>query len=267
MKLVMMTGAAGGVGRYLRPLLREHYRLLLVDKVPVEALEEGEQSALCDVSDALSLQQLMRSVDAVVHLAGVSVEDDWAPIMQANIAGCYNTFEAARQAGVSRLIFASSNHAVGFYPRAQTIGTDVTVRPDSRYGVSKAFGESLGALYAYKYGLGVMCIRIGNVAPAPVDRRRLAIWISPRDLAQLVRIGIEHPDLGFELVYGMSDNARAWWDNSAAVRLGYAPQDRSEDYAEQILAEAPAVDPDSLPERMQGGDFVMVERGGGLPQR
>jgi len=261
MKLVMLTGAAGGVGRFLRPLLREHYRLLLVDRVPIGHLEEGERSVVCDVCERVALEPLMRSVDVVVHLAGVSVEDDWQPILEANITGCYNTYESARQAGVARFIFASSNHAVGFYPRARTIDTDVTVLPDSRYGVSKAFGEALGALYAHKYGMGVLCIRIGNVATAPIDVRRLAIWISPRDLAQLVRIGIDHPDLGYEIVYGMSDNKRAWWDNAGALRLGYRPQDRSEDYAADVLANA--APPTGAPgDRLQGGPFVSAESGG-----
>ena len=142
---------------------------------------------------------------------------------QANIIGCYNLFEAARQAGVKRVVFASSNHAVGFYPRKRKIGTDVTVRPDSRYGVSKAFGEALGALYSDKHGMVVTCLRIGNVGPRPLDVRRLSIWISPEDLVQLFRIGLEHPDIRFDIVYGASDNAASWWDNSRARQLGYRP--------------------------------------------
>ena len=204
----------------------------------------------------------MQGVSAIVHLAAVPVEDAWEPILKANIEGCYNVFEAARQVGVRRVVFASSNHAMGFYERSQTIGVETSVRPDSRYGVSKAFGEALGALYACKYGLNMLCIRIGNVAPEPVDKRRLSIWISPRDLAQLMCLGIDR-DLGYEIVYGMSDNERAWWDNSNAVRLGYRPQDRSEDYAARVLAAEPAHDPNANSERFQGGDFVEAERGGG----
>ena len=148
----------------------------------------------------------------------------------SNIVGCYNLFEAARRKGVKRVVFASSNHAVGFYPRHRRIGTDVTVRPDSRYGVSKAFGEALGALYADKHGLGVLCLRIGHVLDRPADRRRLSIWLKPEDLAQLVRIGLEHPDLRFEIFYGVSLNERSWWDNSRAFAYGYRPTGRAEDY-------------------------------------
>jgi uronate dehydrogenase len=193
-----------------------------------------------------------------VHLGGISSEADWDSILAANIVGCYNVFEAARRNGVKRVLFATSNHAVGFYRRNQTIDHRVYPRPDSRYGLSKVFGEQLGSLYADKYGLEVFCMRIGNVNPRPVDKRRLAIWISPRDMAQLVRIGVEHPDIRFEIVYGVSDNERSWYDNSNAYRLGYRPQDRSEPYAADILARH--VDhPDPRVETYQGGAFVVAE--------
>ena len=128
-------------------------------------------------------------------------------------------------------MFASSNHAVGFYPRQRRIGTDEPVRPDSRYGASKAFGEALGALYAYKHGLRVTCLRIGNVTDTPADKRRLSIWLSPQDLVQLIRIGLEHPDIRHEIFFGASDNARTFWDNEPAFRYGYRPQGRAEDHA------------------------------------
>ena len=124
------------------------------------------------------VERAVAGVDGIVHLGGFSVEGPWDTILQANIVGCYNLFEAARRHGVERVVFASSNHVVGFYPRQRRIGVDDAVRPDSRYGVSKAFGEALAALYAYKHGLRVTCIRIGNFGDAPVDQRRLSIWIA-----------------------------------------------------------------------------------------
>jgi len=201
-----------------------------------------------------------RGVDAIVHLGAFSVEGDWETILDANIAGTYNVFEAARRNGVKRILFATSNHAVGYYRRDQTIDHRVYPRPDSRYGVSKVFGEALGSLYSDKYGMEVFNMRIGNVNPRPVDKRRLSIWVSPRDIAQLVTIGIEHPDIRFEIVYGVSGNKRSWYDNSNAQRLGYRPQDDSELQAEEILRNHKPGDPQV--ERYQGGTFVLAELGG-----
>ena len=155
-------------------------------------------------------------------------------VLRPIIVGLYNVFEAARRNKVKRILFATSNHAVGFYRRDEKIDHRVYPKPDSRYGVSKVFGEALGSLYADKYGMEVYNMRIGNVNPEPVDKRRLSIWISPRDLAQLVTIGIEHPDIRFEIVYGISANKRAWYDNSNAERLGYKPQDDSEKWAKGV---------------------------------
>jgi uronate dehydrogenase len=266
MKRVLITGAAGGIGAYLRRTMGGRYLLRLSDLREISDLGADEEFVAADVQDAQAMDSLVAGVDGIVHLGGVSREDAWEPILDTNIVGTYNVLEAARRQGVERFIFASSNHAMGFYPRDQRIGVDVTVRPDSRYGVSKVFGEAIGSLYADKYGMRVLCIRIGNVADRPVDVRRLSIWVSPRDLTQLIEIGLEHPELRYEIVYGASDNRRGWWDNSNATRLGYAPEDRSEDYAEEILARAPAADPSSLPERVQGGDFAVVEHGGGFAQ-
>jgi uronate dehydrogenase len=196
-----------------------------------------------------------------MHLGGFAVEGPWSVILRANIVGCYNLFEAARRNGVKRILFATSNHATGFYRRDEKIDHRVYPKPDSRYGLSKVFGEQLGSLYADKYGLQVLCIRIGNVNPTPVDKRRLSLWISPRDLAQLVQIGVDHPDIRFEIVYGVSGNRRSWYDNSNAQRLGYRPQDDSEPYAAEVLAkEKPAADPQA--ELYQGGNFVSAEIGG-----
>jgi uronate dehydrogenase len=148
---------------------------------------------------------------------------------------------------------------MGFYPRTQTIGVNVTVRPDSRYGISKAFGEAVGAFYADKHGLRVTCIRIGNVGDAPIDQRRLAIWLKPEDLVQLIRIGLEHRDIHFEIFYGASDNADAWWDNSNARRFGYKPTGKADDYREQAIAAQAKLPPDPIGDRYQGGTYCSDE--------
>ena len=256
---VLLTGAAGDVGTRLRPMLLEAYGALRLSDLrePAAPLRPGETFVRADLADPAQLGPAVEGIDAIVHLGGHPVEGPWETILSANIVGTQALYEAARRAGVRRIVFASSNHAVGFYRRGRRIDHAVPPRPDTRYGVSKAFGEALGALYADKHGIGVFNIRIGNVADAPVDRRRLAIWISPADLMQLVRIGLEHPDVRYEIVYGASDNARAWWDNRRAHELGYRPTGRSEDHAGRVLGRPEA--PDPVGDRFQGGGFCSQE--------
>ncbi|MGQ0512321.1 MAG: NAD-dependent epimerase/dehydratase family protein [Betaproteobacteria bacterium] len=256
-KAILITGASGDVGTHLRRELAKKYRIRASDLRPMKRVA-GETFMQADISSMAAAMRITKGVDAIVHLGGYSVEGPWEGILSANIVGCYNVFEAARRNGVKRIIFPTSNHAVGFYKRSTTIDHRVYPKPDSRYGVSKVFGEALGSLYADKYGMEFLMIRIGNVNPAPIDRRRLSIWVSPRDIAQLVTIGIEHPEIRFEIVYGISGNTRAWYDNSNAFRLGYRPKDNSEAHAPGVLARRePRGDP--MAEAHQGGVFCAVE--------
>lgn len=265
MKRVLVTGAAGGVGAMLRPRLRQAYPdLVLSDMRDITDLAPGERFRRADLASLADVEAALEGVDGVLHLGGFSVEGPWDTILQANIVGCYNLFEAARRKGVKRVVFASSNHTMGFYRRRSHVAVDAVPRPDSRYGVSKVFGEALGALYADKHGLGVLSIRIGNVAERPVDRRRLAIWLHPDDLMQLVRLGFEHPALGYEVVYGASANERTWWDNTRAYELGYRPAHRAEDHAAFALAEQAKIAPDPVGDIFQGGTFCSDEFTGKL---
>jgi uronate dehydrogenase len=260
MKRVLLTGAAGDVGRRLRRLLGPVYPELRLSDIKTPAdLGAGDRFVPADLADLAQVEAAVDGVEGIIHLGGFSVEGPWETILNSNIVGCYNLFEAARRKGVQRVVFASSNHAVGFYPRHRRIGTDVTVRPDSRYGVSKAFGEALGALYADKHGLGVLCLRIGHVLDEPADRRRLSIWLKPEDLAQLVRIGLEHPDLRFEIFYGVSANERSWWDNGRAHAYGYRPTGRAEDYRDEALAAQAKLAADPVGDFFQGGPFCSEE--------
>jgi uronate dehydrogenase len=257
---IVFTGAAGGIGTMIRPLLAPLYPgLVLSDKVKPKDLLDSETFVAADLAQPDEVAALVEGADSVIHLGGFSVEGPWETILQSNIIGCYNLFEAARQAGVKRVIFASSNHAVGFYPRRRKIGTNVTVRPDSRYGVSKAFGEALGAMYADKHGLAVTCLRIGNVGPRPLDVRRLSIWLSPEDLMQLIGIGLSHPDIRFEIFYGVSDNEASWWDNSRAQALGYRPKGKGEDHRAHAVAEQAKIGRDPVGDLFQGGSFCSLE--------
>ncbi len=260
MKTILITGAAGDVGTQLRRELAGKYTLRLSDLQPVKNMAPSETFVAGDIARLSDMKRVTRNVDAIVHLGGFSVEGPWDAILRANIVGCYNVFEAARLNGVKRILFATSNHATGFFRRDEKIDHQVYPRPDSRYGVSKVFGEQLGSLYADKYDMEVLCMRIGNVGAVPVDRRRLSIWISPRDLAQLVQIGVEHPDIRFEIVYGVSGNSRTWYDNRNATRLGYRPQDNGESFAAEVLAKEKSGD--ARAEKFQGGNFVFAEIGG-----
>ncbi len=259
MKTILITGAAGDVGTHLRRELAGKYHIRASDLRDLKEKFKGQKFMRADLSKFADALRITKGVDAIVHLGGYSVEGPWEGILSANIVGCYNVFEAARRNGVKRILFPTSNHATGFYRRDQTIDHQVYPKPDSRYGVSKVFGEALGSLYADKYGMQVFCMRIGNVNPVPIDKRRLSIWFSPRDLAQLVSIGIEHPEVRFEIVYGVSGNKRSWYDNANAYRLGYQPQDDAETYAKEILArEKPGGDP--VAEQHQGGVFCIAEQ-------
>jgi uronate dehydrogenase len=261
MKKILITGAAGDVGGHLRRELAGRYALRLSDIRPVADLSPEEEFIRGDCASLRDMLRVTQGVEAVVHLGGFSVEGPWDTILRANIVGTYQVFEAAHRNGVRRMVFATSNHAVGFYERDETIDHRVYPKPDSRYGVSKVFGEALGSLYANKYGMEVVCLRIGNVNPRPMDKRRLSIWLSPRDLAQLVSIAIDRPGIRFEIVYGVSGNRRSWYDNANAERLGYQPQDDSENWAEEVLNNTvPGADPRT--EKFQGGTFVLAEDGG-----
>ena len=258
MKTILITGAAGDVGTHLRRELAGKYVLRVSDLRSLKKINKEEQFMRADISKMSDALRITRGVDAIIHLGGYSVEGPWEGILNANIIGCYNVFEAARRNGVKRILFPTSNHATGFYRRDQTIDHRVYPKPDSRYGVSKVFGEARGSLYADKYGMEMFMMRIGNVGHRPLDKRRLSILFTPRDLAQLVTIGIEHPGIRFEIVYGISRNTRAWYDNSNAYRLGYQPKDDSEKWAAETLArEKPGGD--KVAEAHQGGVFCSAE--------
>ena len=260
MQRVLVTGAAGGIGTYLRRLLKPVYFGLVISDLKQPAdLKSDEKFIKADLTKPTEIEKACEGIEGIVHLGGFSVEGPWETILNANIIGCYNLFEAARKAGVKRIIFASSNHAVGFYPRTTTIPTEVIPRPDSRYGLSKVFGEGLGALYAYKHGIGVTSLRIGNVNDEPIDVRRLSIWLKPEDLVKLIRIGLERPGLVYEVMYGVSDNVRSWYDNSHAAELGYKPEGRSKDYEAAAFAAQAKLPKDEVGDFYQGGTFCSSE--------
>jgi len=236
-KRVLITGAAGTVGSVLRAGLASAYdHLRLTDIAPMGIAGPGEELCAADIQDLDALAPVMADVDCVVHLAGLADEDTWDTVRDLAVDGCFKVFEAARHAGVKRIVYASSNHAIGFHPRSKPLDLDVPLRPDCRYGVSNAFGELLGRLYADKYAMSVACVRIGSFREKPEDRRQLMTWLSHRDGVRVFKRCIDHPDYHFLTVYGVSANTRNIWSNDQVEWLGYNPQDNAEDYIDEIMA-------------------------------
>jgi len=254
---ILLTGAAGGLGLALRQRLKANCDVLrLSDRVSVGDAGPDEEVVLADLADAEAVSSMVRGVDAIVHLGGISVEGPFAPILQANIIGVYNLYEAARLHGVKRVVFASSNHVTGFYRQSETITADRPARPDGLYGVSKAFGEDLSRFYFDRYGIETACVRIGSSFPEPKDRRMLATWLSFDDLHRLITACLSTPVLGHTIIFGMSDNAVTWWDNAQAKHVGYVPQDSSDVFRDAVYARTPPPDLADPAVQFQGGAFV-----------
>jgi uronate dehydrogenase len=261
--LVLLTGAAGRIGTWLRGGLPERgWALRSLDVVPVPDERPGEEQLVADVTDLAAMTDAMRGVSAVVHLAGVVGESTWPAISHANIEGTYATLEAARRAGVQRVVLASSNHASGFTPRPAAgllREEDAPPRPDTYYGVAKVTMEALGSLYADRYGMDVVCLRIGSAFPEPTTVRMLATWLSPADTVSLVDAALTAPSPGYVVAWGVSANTRNWWDLSAARALGYDPQDDAEVYAEALIEAHGEADPDDPVHARVGGQYTLPE--------
>jgi uronate dehydrogenase len=254
---LLLTGAAGGLGRVLRPRLKRLCRVLRAsDIAAMDPAGDGEEVVVAPLEDGAAVHALVAGVDAIVHLGGVSVEGPFEPILQANIVGVHNLYEAARKHGVRRVVFASSNHVTGFYRQDEVVRPSDPMRPDGHYGLSKAFGENLSRFYFDRYGLETVCLRIGSSFPEPKDRRMLATWLSYDDLERLVVASLTAPVVGCSIVYGVSDNTTSWWDNTSASHLGFRPQDSSERFRAAAESRQPVLDPSDPATRFQGGAFV-----------
>lgn len=256
-RTILLTGAAGGVGTLMRELLPAYgYELRLLDVRPVDGAPDA---VTADLTDADALREAVRGVDAIIHLAGISLEAPFDKILRSNIEGTYHLYEAARQEGVRRVVFASSNHAVGFTPRPT--GDDPLIpigtphRPDTFYGLSKCFGEDLASLYWDLHGLETVSLRIGSCFPEPTSVRMLSVWMSPADCARLLHAALTAEDVRHTVAYGSSANTRLWWDLTTARALGYEPQDDSEPYAAALVAEQGELDPANPDHAHLGGPF------------
>ena len=233
---VLVTGAAGHIGRTAcAGLAARGWKVRGLDRVSLDGVDGlADPPVVADIADADAVRRATEGVDAIVHLAGMATEAPFEDILSANIEGTFQVFDAARRAGVSRVVYASSNHAVGFVPRSALVTADVPPRPDTYYGVSKVFGEALGRLMVDRYGLEVVCLRIGSWKQYPTSVRELSTWISPADGVRLLAAALTAPGVGFAVVYGISANTRAWWDLAPARALGYLSVDDAEEYADRI---------------------------------
>ena len=256
---LLLTGAAGELGKVLRKRLKPLTSVLrlsdIVDIAP--AVDESEEIRYCDLADKKAVDELVQGVDAILHFGGVSTERSFEDILGANICGVFHIYEAARRHGVKRVIFASSNHVIGFYPQGQGLDVHSLRRPDSYYGLSKSYGEDMASFYFDRYGIETVSIRIGSSFAEPQNRRMLSTWLSYNDLTQLLERALYAPDVGHTVVYGVSNNQTTWWDNRYAAHLGFNAQDNSEAFRSQVEAQPlpAASDPIML---YQGGAFVAL---------
>lgn len=239
-KRVLITGAAGRIGSSLAVSLQDRYDLRLHYHRNVPEKPPVDDYVVADVSKYDEIARAMEGIEAVVHMAGdPRPSASWEDVLERNVAGTYNVYESARRAGVQKIVFASTNHVMGMYDRDRQwpIYADQPVRPDSLYGVSKAFGETLGRYYVDQYGLSIICLRIGWFLPEPRDEIGLWMWLSPRDCAQVVWRAVESP-IQYGVFYAISRNTRRHWDITDTIeKLGYRPEDDAEPYAAAILGE------------------------------
>lgn len=254
---ILITGAAGSLGGQLRrglaPLAR---RLRLADRNPIGDVAAHEEACIFDLADEAATIAACEGVDAIVHMGGAPVEMPWQEVLDSSIRGSYHIYEGARKHGVKRIAYASSVHAIGFHALSDHIATDTPVRPDSLYGVSKCFVESLSSLYWDKFGIETACVRIFSSFPEPADRRHLWSWLSFDDCVRLFSAALTAPHVGHTIVFGMSDNTVKPVDNSRAGHLGFVPKDSAEPFRAAVEARVPVADPAAPATRCYGGVFV-----------
>lgn len=258
---VVLTGAAGVLGQYLRPRLAARPEGLRSNDIrdPGPAVS-GEEIIVGDLADPMLVDKLVKGASSIVHLGGISAEDDVEKIFHSNLRGTFNVFDAAKRQGVRRIVFASSVHAIGYYRVDERLDSFSCAKPDTIYGVSKAFGEDLGKFYAAKFGLEVACMRIGSVEPAPRDVRHLSTWLSFDDMVRLVFACLDAPSLTFTIVYGASGNKRSWWDNTKSG-IDYQPQDDAEAFVGRIAPNGDMRDQTDAANQYQGGFCIHLDVG------
>ena len=258
MKRLLITGAAGGLGQVMRKKLAHLADTIrLSDMNDMGAAGPHEEIVQCDLGDKVAVEALVKDCDGIVHFGGKSTEGSWSVISNANIDGVFHLYEAARKNGMPRIVFASSNHAIGFYKQDRHIDNTVYPRPDSLYGVSKVFGEALAHAYHDKFGQETAIVRIGSSFPEPKNHRMLSTWLSYDDFTRMIERIFDVPKLGCPIIYGASDNAASFWDNSNVAWLGWQPQDNGDEFRTKIDATCDKPPADAPEVIFQGGTFCV----------
>lgn len=260
MKKIALSGAGGQLGTVLRKALIARGVSLRSagGRNPLVPLADGEDVMHGDLRDSAVVDRLLDGVDVLIHFAGTSVERPLPEVIENNLRGLVEVYEGARRNGVRRIVFASSNHAIGMYPVSEHLDIDCELRPDGFYGLSKVWGEALARMYWDKHGIESICVRIGSCLERPTEPRHLSTWFGHADLFHFIDRCIEAKDVGFLTIWGVSANTRNWWDNSGpAKRLGYQPTQNAEAFAAEVLAQPNPLD--ALGQRFQGGSFVGID--------
>jgi uronate dehydrogenase len=263
-KPVLLTGASGALGRALtKSLSAEGWTLRLTDIAPFpDVVPAGASFTRADLNDGVTILRLAEGCGAIVHLGGVSVERPFEEVLGPNIRGLYHIYEAARREK-ARVIFASSNHSIGYHERAETIGAETQFLPDGFYGLSKAYGELMGRLYWFKHGVESVFVRIGSCFPEPTNARMLATWLSYPDLSRLVTRCVTAERVGCSVIWGASNNQRmTWWKDDARAKVGWQPTDSADPFAGQL---AGTVSGDPVEERYMGGGFCSLDHSRATP--
>jgi len=259
MTKVALSGAGGQLGRFLRPALLERGVDLRSagGSKPLEPLRPGEDLTHGDLRNPTNVDRLLAGVDVLIHMAGTSVERPLPEVIENNLIGLHAVYEGARRHRVGRIVFASSNHAIGMHDVEEHLGIDCDFRPDGFYGLSKMWGEGLARLYWDKHGIEGVCVRIGSAVPRPTEMRHLSTWFGLDDLLDFILRCIDVPEVGFLVAWGVSANTRSYWSPTSCERLGYHPKQNAEDFAAEILAQPnPTQD---LGRKFQGGSFAGID--------
>lgn len=254
---LLITGANGNLGKVCRQRLGHLARTLrLSARKGLGEAAPNEEIVYCDLADKAAVAALVEGCDGIVHMGGQSVEAPWDTIRAANMDGVFHLYEAARKAPVTpRIVFASSNHVIGYHRQTERLDAGAPTRPDGLYGVSKVFGEALARMYHDKFGIETALVRIGSCQPEPQDYRNLSTWLSHDDLVSLIERIFAVPKLGCPVIYGVSANDAGWWDNHEAAFLGWQPRDNAEAFRARIEATVDRPAPDDPVALFQGGAF------------